>query len=143
MYPGLNLDQFPALFALYAGLVFAAVAIGLLIVAAICYLVYNLYKGVPVEHQEMDPAKVWFLLIPCVPLVFNFWVYPGLARSLRKALSAKGITVDDSLEKVGLWYSITTCLSLVPCVGYLAAVTTIVLFVIFLVKGYDQKKLLA
>jgi hypothetical protein len=143
MNPQFDPSQMGALMAAYTGLIVGAMVFGLLISVLICYLVYNLYLSIPAEKRELDPVKVWFLLIPCVPLVFNFFVFPGLARSMRAALAAQGVTVEETLEKLGLWYSITTCCCLIPCVGYVAGPASLVLLIIFLIKGYDQKKQLA
>jgi hypothetical protein len=143
MSPKFDPASIVALFAVYSGLIIGAIVVGLLIAAAILYMVYKLYLAVPADKREMDPVKVWFLLIPCVPLVFNFWVFPGLARSIRAAVTAKGGTMDDTLEKLGLWYSIASVCCIIPCVNYLAGPTALVLFILFMVKGYEQKKNMA
>lgn len=143
MHPNFDPSQMGALFAAYTGIILFALLVGLALSVLICYLVYKLYLAIPAEKREMDPVKVWFLLIPCVPFVLNFFVFPGLARSMRSALNAQGVTVDESLEKFGLWYSIASVCCIIPCVNYVAGPASIVLFILFLVKGYDQKKQLA
>jgi hypothetical protein len=135
-----NMDP-AALMAVYGVMIVIALVIGLAIAAVVCYFVQKLYDTVPAGKRELDPTnKVWLLMIPCFNLYYNFQVFPGLGRSIRAAVKEKGAEMDDKLEKFGLWYSIASCCCIVPCVNYVAGPAALVLLILFLVKGYEQKK---
>ncbi len=130
-----------ALMALYGVATFIGLVAVLAISAVVCYFVQKLYDAVPAANRELSPTnKVWLLMIPCFNLYWNFQVFPGLGRSIRAAMTDKGVELDDNLEKFGLWYSIASCCCIIPCVNYVAGPTALVLLVLFLVKGYEQKK---
>jgi hypothetical protein len=135
-----NMDP-AALMAVYGVAIFIGLVVALGVSAVVCYFVHKLYDAVPAGKRELEPtSKVWLLMIPCFNLYYNFQVFPGLARSLRAVMTEKGVAVDDQLEKFGLWYSIASCCCIIPCLNYVAGPTALVLLVLFLVKGYEQKK---
>ena len=70
----------------------AAIAflIGMAIYAALLYLVFICFKRIPIEHRQMEPWQVWLLLIPLFNLVWNFFVYPKLAKSFQSYFAAQG-----------------------------------------------------
>lgn len=115
-------------------------AIGLLIHAFICWLVSGCFKRIPPQFREMEPGMVWLLMIPCVPIVWNFYVYPRLARSFKAYFNSMGDTsVGDCGEQMGTYYSISVVCSLIPCVNYLAGPVSLVLLIINLVKAHELK----
>ncbi len=71
--------------AMFAGVFLVVFAIAFLIAIAVsvafCLMVYICFTRIPPEHRQMEPWQVWLLLIPCVNLVWNFFVYPNLAKS--------------------------------------------------------------
>lgn len=130
--------------AMLAGLgvlvILSALLVGLAIAAFICWLMVKNYERVPAKYRTMEPAHVWFNLIPCVGLVFNFWVFPGLAKSFKSYFDSKGDTsVGDCGEKIGLWYSICTVCCLVPYLGAITGIASLILLILFLIKAGDLK----
>jgi type II secretory pathway pseudopilin PulG len=113
-------------------LVFAAT---LLIPLLVCFLLYNAFRRIPVESRQMDPALVWLLMIPCFSLVWNFFVFTRLPRSLKSHFDSAGRRdVDDCGWSLGLGYSICAAISIIPYLGCLTAIAALVLLVLFLAK---------
>ena len=118
--------------------------IGLAIAILILFLVYKCYVAIPEKHRKMSPGMVWLLLIPCFNLVWIFFVFPGLSKSFKSYFDSVGDnTVGDCGGLLALWYCILAVgsipLSLVPFLGFLAGLATLVLLIIFLVKSFGLK----
>ena len=119
---------------------FIALAIGLAIAIVLLYLVYSCFVRIPARHRQMEPWQVWLLLIPLFNLVWNFFVYPRLAKSYRSYFTEQGRTdVGDCGEQIGLWFAICSVLCVIPCVNYLAGPAALILLIIFLVKALTFK----
>ncbi len=118
-----------------------AISIGLL------YLVFSCYQRIPPQHRQMEPWQVWLLLIPVFPIVWNFFVYPKLAKSYQSYFAEQGRTdVGDCGEKIGLWFAICAAAIvtiIIPCLGMItgpiAALAALVLWIIFIVKALGLK----
>ncbi|MGK0187286.1 MAG: hypothetical protein ACI9R3_003072 [Verrucomicrobiales bacterium] len=141
---GFNPSQ-PAVDAAAAGIMIAAavggLVIGLAIVAVICYLVVQNYKAIPAEHRKMEPGKVWLMMIPFFNLYWMFPVFLGLADSYKSYFNSVGDeSVGDCGRQLSLWYCITTCTCIIPCLNYITGLISLVLLIIVLVKAFDLKK---
>jgi hypothetical protein len=117
-----------------------ACLVGLAIAIYICWLMVKNYERVPAKYRTMEPGHVWFNLIPCVSLVFNFWVFPGLSKSYKAYFDSKGDTsVWDCGEKLALWYSISCVCCLIPYLGGLIGIAGLVLLIMYLIKANELK----
>ncbi len=116
--------------------------IGLAVLIFIMLTLQKHYEAIASEYREFNPpGKVWMLLIPFFNLYWMFVVYPGLGRSYRKALEAKGITdAGDAGEKIGLWLAITSVASIIPLVNFVTGIASLIFLIMFLVRMADQKK---
>jgi hypothetical protein len=141
------------------GVVVAILAVALAVSLLICWFLMRCFESVPAEHRKMEPGLVWLLLIPCFPLVWNFFVYPRLAESYKSYFDAHGRTdVGDCGRSLAMWYCILsvvnlalTPLSYVPhqalkafaggssCMMSLAALA---LWIVFLVKANGYKNMI-
>ncbi len=131
MLPGLRLHDF---FGLAFLLVFGAVHLCVNIV--ICFFLYKFYNRVPAQFRQMDPGLVWLLLIPCFNLVWNFFVFLRLSRSLKAYYtSTANVAVGDCAEGLGLAYSICEVATVIPCFGLVAWAAAIVLLILYLIKA--------
>lgn len=131
--------------AMIIGIVGAALAIGcvvgLVIKCVILYLVHNAYKVVPAEFRMLEPGHIWLLLIPCFPVVWNFFVYQRIPESFRRCLEARGQTqYGDCGQQLGLALSVCACCSIVPYIGGLFAIAHLVLLIVLIVKMYELKR---
>ena len=127
-------------------------AISLLIQAVICYFLHQAAKGVPESHQRQAPGLVWLLMIPCFNIIWNFFVFPGIAEGYRDCLSAKGDGSPAALP-VTLGWSYAGCvaaasvLGLIPCLGIIisgvGSLAALVVLIIYLVKVFELKRMVA
>jgi heme/copper-type cytochrome/quinol oxidase subunit 2 len=131
MSPEFRPEQFIGLFVY---LVLAGIALCVHIV--VCFFLYKFYQRVPQQFRKMEPGMVWLLLIPCFNLVWNFFVYIRLSRSLKGYFNSVGNqTVGDCGEGLGLAFSICEAATIIPCLGLLAGIGAIVLVILYLVKA--------
>ena len=104
------------------------------------FLVYMDFQRVPRAFRKLEPALVWLLLIPCFNLVWNFFVFPGLADSYKAYFDSVGdSTVGNCGRDLGLGYAICDAASVIPFVGCLTGIVTLVLLILFLAKANDLK----
>ena len=116
----------------------------LAIAILLLYLVYSCYQRIPPQHRQMEPWQVWLLLIPLFNIVWNFFVYPRLAKSYQSYFAEQGRTdVGDCGEQLGLWYAISAAVGTVagwiPCVGGIIGIACLVLWIVFIVKALTLK----
>jgi hypothetical protein len=126
---------------LISGVVGMSFLIGLLVVHIIIIIfVYNDYQSVPPSFRKLEPGLVWLLLIPCFPIVWNFWVFPKLADSFKAYFDSVG---DQSVGNCGhdlaLAYCICSAVSIIPYLGCLTGIAALVLLIMFLVKAQELK----
>lgn len=134
-------EQTATMVAVLVTALLVGLGIALAINILICALVYGCFKRIPLEHRKMEPGLVWLLLVPLVPLVWNFFVFLRLPESFASYFRSVGRTdVGDCGRGLGLWYAICAVAAIVPCVNYAAGPAALVLLIIFLVKVMGLKK---
>ena len=111
----------------------------------IIYLLYNLLNALPPQYRLMEPGMVWLLLIPCFNIIWNFFVYPQVARSYQNYFNAHGRTdVGDCGAGLGVAYAVCALLASIPCLNYVTGIfcgpAMIVLTIVYLVRLYGLKK---
>lgn len=127
------------------GLIFGVVGLIVLVVffviyILICLLLSKCFERIPPEFRKQEPNMVWLLLIPCFPLVWNFFVYPRLAESYQAYFASQGVTdVGDCGRGIAMGYCICAACSLIPYIGALPGMASLVLLIIFLVKANELK----
>jgi len=111
------------------------VCISIAVAVVICFLISDALKRLPPSFRKMDPAMVWLLLIPCFGIVWNFFVFPKVSDSYSAYFTSQGRTdVGDAARGLGMAYAICTACSMIPCVGYVAGLASLVLLIMYLVK---------
>lgn len=116
----------------------AAVAIA--VTVAICFAIYLCYSRIPPEFRQMEPVKVFLLVIPCFNFYWNFVVFPGLARSYQNYFRSVGRTeFGDCGEKIGFWYAIAAVCCLIPLVNMIAWLAALGLLIVFLAKAFQLR----
>ena len=133
-----------AILAVILGIVGIFVVFGLIINAIVCYFVSSWLKKVPAPHRKMEPGLVWLLMIPCFPIVWNFFVFQRIPDSFKSYFDSLGRTdVGDCGKGIGLAYAICTACSIIPLVQYIAGPAALVLLIINLVKMNELKNKIA
>lgn len=118
----------------------AFVLIGVIINAVICYFVSSWLKKVPAQHRKMEPGLVWLLMIPCFPIIWNFFVFQRIPDSFKSYFDSVGRTdVGDCGKGLGLAYAICVACGLIPFLNYIAGPAALVLLIINLVKMNELK----
>ena len=113
----------------------------LVIALFVCWLLYGAFERIPARFRRLDPGLVWLLVVPCFGLIWNFVVFPSLARSFKAYFDSAGdSTVGDCGEQVGLFFAVAAVCMLVPCLDHIAFVAAMVLLVVYLVKVQELKR---
>ena len=105
-----------------------------------CYFISSSLGKVPAAHRKLEPGLVWLLMIPCFPIVWNFFVFLRVPESFKSHFDAQGRTdVGDCGRSIGLAYAICVACSFIPLVNYLTGPASLVLLIICLVKFNELK----
>ena len=135
-----GLGSLPRLTSHFLFIFFYVLLFHLALTIVVIFLVYTDFQRVPSAFRKLEPSLVWLLLIPCFNLVWNFYVFPRLADSFKAYFDSVGDTsVGNCGRDVGLGYAICTAASVIPFVGCLTGVVTLVLLILFLVKANELK----
>ncbi len=119
---------------------FIVAGIGLCIALFICWILYSCLKRIPESFRLQQPGLAFLLLIPFFNLVWNFFVYPPLAKSYKAYFDSKGDTsVGDCGYGIGLAYSICAALCVVPFINIFASLATLVLLILYLIKAWNLR----
>ncbi|HWB07880.1 MAG TPA: hypothetical protein VG826_01460 [Pirellulales bacterium] len=130
----------PEVVGIYVAVALVAVVIGLAITIVIAVLISSCYARIPQQYREMEPGMVYLMLIPCFNLVWIFFVTLRLSQSFQKYFADIGRSdVGDCGYQLGLWCSICTVVSVIPCVNYVAGPAALVLLILYLVKVIGLK----
>lgn len=125
----------------FLGIYLVALAIGVAIAIFVLYLLFSWQKRVPAAHRAIEPVMIWLLLIPCVNLVWNFFVFQRIPISFKRYFDSVGDTsVGDCGEKLGLYYSIAVICCMIPLLNFLAGPASLILLIMFLLKINELKK---
>lgn len=132
----------------FLSFVLVGVLIGLLvgigIGAALCYFISSWLKEVPEEDRVMTPGQVWLLLIPFFNFYWNFRVYMyDVPQSFKNYFQRKGKErneeVGDCGKTMGMWLCICTLSSLIPFVGSIVGMGTLVFLILWMLKIHELK----
>ena len=121
-------------------LVVAAILSALLVVFAIpaTVLAYVVLNRIPRQFRKQEPSMAFLLLIPLFSLVWNFFVHPKVAESLKAYFDAQGPHSNgDCGGALALWMCVCGACTFVPTIGIPAAVAGLVLMVVFYVRAID------
>lgn len=121
-----------------------------LLIAGIFYLLTlrGALGHISPEHRELEPSKVWLVMVPFFGLVWHFIVVIKLCRSLKSAFEAQELPVEDPGFSSGLGMAVcplfcVTALALLfmPLVAAVVGVLFLVLWAIWWgkVAGYSRK----
>src|SRR5690606_39828162 len=114
----------------------------LFLVPFIFYLrsLHSTFSAISIENRQMDPGKVWLLLIPIFGIVWHFVVVRDLTESIRNEAISKGIPLKETRPAyhIGFAMCVLSCLIFLPWVG----VAVLVCWIIYWVKIVEYKNLL-
>lgn len=119
-----------------------AVVIGLLIGALVAWLIYKPYSKLPREHQTLAPGLCFLLMVPVANLVMPIILGIKLPEAFASYFDAtdQSHETGDAGKAVGLWWGISTLACIVPLVGIVAGLASLVLLIIFIIKLWEMAK---
>lgn len=111
---------------------------GLLIIPRIFYLLtlQRVMEKVSIENRTMAPGNAWLELIPIFNLVWQFFNVIHVSDSLKKEFDAKGIKIseDRPAYSIGITFCVLSCCSIIPFLGILTGLASLICWIIFWVK---------
>jgi hypothetical protein len=100
-----------------------------------CLTLQNTLKAIRRENRLMPAGQVWLLLVPFFNLIWNFIVVGKMADSIDKEFKARNIEAQPRPGySIGLAYSVCCACTLIPLLGWLAQLASLVCWVIFWIK---------
>jgi hypothetical protein len=83
--------------------------------------------------RTMEPGMVWLFLVPFVNLVFHFFIVLAISKSVANEFARRRIPIADPQpgQALGLAMCICACCSLIPILGLVAAIASIVLWIVY------------
>ena len=117
---------------------FFVVIYGILIF--ICVKLMQAMQVIPPEHQKIPPGLVWLIIIPCIGVFANFFVFTQIPKSYESYFASRGLPYDQNLFTFGLVYSCLGLVTLIPYIGSCFGIVALVMLVLFLVKLSELKK---
>jgi hypothetical protein len=120
-------------------LVITAIVGVLTVFAAIpAVLAYVVLSRIPPPFRKQEPGMAFLLLIPFFSLIWNFFVHPKVAESIKGYFDTQGTHSNgDCGGLLALWLCICCVCSLVPVIGFIAGVAGVILMIIFYVKAFE------
>ena len=86
-------------------------------------------------NQSMSPGLVWLQIIPFFNFIWQFFVVSALANSLGREFRARGIQEEERPgQGVGLAMCITRVCVIIPILGIISLIASVVLWIIYWVK---------
>jgi hypothetical protein len=127
-------------------LVVALVLFCILLIPAILYIltIQKALNKCAETSRTISPGSVWLLLVPLLNLIWHFLVVFGVARSLGNEFARRGIPNPDPLpgQTIGLAMCICACCSIIPILGVLASLASLVLWIMYWIKIADYSRML-
>ncbi len=105
--------------------------------AVICYLLYRCASAIPESYRTVSAGQAFLLMIPCFDLIWKFLYTKELSQNYRSLFNTFGHECDDCGESLGLWWSILSVSTLIPFVGSIAGLASLVLMIMYLVKVHE------
>ena len=138
--PGPEVPAGAVIAAMVAAIVFGII-INVAIMGGIAYMLYLCFNRIPQPYRQLEPKQTFLLMIPCFNLVWNFFVFPKLAKSYQAYFQSVGRTdVGDCGEKMGLWVAISYACAIIPLIQYIAGPAALILLIIYLIKAFELRK---
>lgn len=101
-----------------------------------CIMVSKLMKLIAPQNRRMSPGGAWLMLIPLFSLVWQFLMVGHIADSIAAEYRRRGLqlTEDRPVYNIGLWSCILSFSGIIPVIGALGGLASIVLRIVYWVK---------
>ena len=105
--------------------------------AVICFFAKKYMDAIPETFRVFPSWQVWLLMIPVFGIVWNFFVFPRIARSYQSLFEYYG--VHDTGD-CGHGMTIAYCVLSLPVISCCGGIVALVLIIIYLVKTAELCK---
>lgn len=90
------------------------------------------------HNRLMQPGLVWLMLIPFFNIIWHFFIVINMAGTLQKEYADRGIESEPEPGKsIGLAMCILSACGIVPYVGILTGIGTLVCWIFYWIKIAD------
>ena len=121
----------------FYGVLFA-IAIGITFLVA--WLMYRAAKSLPESYRSrVSPGQAFLIFIPLFGLVWVFIYTKSLSQAFQTFFRSQQIQTDDCGEQLGLYWGIGSACSIIPCLGIIASLVSLVFMIMYLVKVTECK----
>ncbi len=125
---------------------FILLIVGGIITAYVFFLItlMKLLNKCAPENQTMEGGLVWLNFIPLFSLGWQVYTVIQVRNSLQAEFKSQNIKADDPQLGfgVGLAYAICQCCSIIPLLGILTGIASIILGIVYWIKMYEYLQLL-
>jgi hypothetical protein len=142
--PGGHADIPPAVWAVIGVIILVALAIGITIQVFYLLTMSRCYSRIAPRNRRMEPGLVWLNLIPCFANIWIFFTTIRLADSLQAEFRWRRLRGDGDFGRtLGITYPILALLGVIPYLGALCSLASLVCWIIYWVKvaGYSRELL--
>jgi hypothetical protein len=118
--------------------------VGLMLLPAIFYLL-SLSKALErcaFESRTMSPGQVWLLLIPLFGMIWHFIIVGRISSSLRNEFTRRSLPLAEAEpgKSLGLAMCILAVTSVIPLLGIVTGIATLVCWIMYWVKITDYSR---
>jgi hypothetical protein len=123
--------------------IFTILSVLLVCAAVPAILAFVVLNRIPPQFRRQEPGLAFLLLIPLFASVWNFFVHPKIAESLKAYFDAQGSHAHgDCGRSLALAFCICSVGSFVPLLGLAAGPAALVLLILFYVKTFELSALI-
>ena len=96
------------------------------------------------ESRQMEPGMVWLNLIPLFNLGWTIYTVIKIRDTLKIEFPARNLETDDPEFSfpIGLAYGICSACSIIPFLGYLTGIASLVLLILYWIKMHKYTAIL-
>jgi hypothetical protein len=97
------------------------------------------------SSRSFSPEMLWLLVVPLVNLVWHFMVVIGMAKSLENEFRRRNAPGIEPLpgQSIGIAMCVCAACSIVPLLGFLAAIAYLILWIIYWVRIAEFSRVLS
>jgi hypothetical protein len=115
----------------------------ILIIPFVFYLItlQKTLEAISPENRKMAPGQVWLLFIPLFNLIWQFIVVNSIADSIAAECRKLNITTNEARPTAGIGIAkcVLSVCGLIPYLGSLCSVASIICWIIYWVKVAEYK----
>jgi len=96
------------------------------------------------ENRRMPPEQVWLSLIPLVGIFWQYVIVARLSDSIRLEFTKRNIYAEEPRPayRIGLAFCILISCSVIPYLGFLAALAGMVCWILYWLRVNDYRNIL-